>query len=77
VWSKDIAQKHQDFIFKILRGAYKIGEYWSRIKNYKERGVCKICDVVELMEHILFECKANSNNIIWGKAKEFFSQKTG
>jgi hypothetical protein len=73
--SEDIPRKHQDFLFRIIHGAYKIGDYWSKIPNYGDRGICKLCGCTESMEHILLECKTQERKIIWKVAENFFKQK--
>ena len=49
-----------------------VGEVWTNIPGYEERGTCRICNTLESMEHILTICKMDPVRIIWALAKEMW-----
>ena len=70
----DFTHKTRDFIWKSVQNSYKIGNYWTHIDGYQERGICPLCDEVEDMDHILNRCKASTRikscemaNEVWAK----------
>ena len=42
-----------DFMWKQLYGTLKIGNYWTKIPNHKEKAYCKECQNLETMNHIV------------------------
>lgn len=64
VWTatrhKDLTRKTRDFLWKSTQNAYKVGNYWTRIEGYQERGVCPLCLEVEDMAHVLTKCSAET-----------------
>lgn len=50
---RTITKEARAFLWKATQNAYKIGEYWEKIPNYKTRSKCHVCDTTEDMEHIL------------------------
>ncbi|KAG1877872.1 hypothetical protein DFJ58DRAFT_902831 [Suillus subalutaceus] len=61
---RDIPRKIRQFLFKVLHGAYKIGDYWTNIPTYEHRARCANCNADdESMEHILTECPSNTKDI--------------
>jgi hypothetical protein len=65
----------QQFLFKSIHKTFMIGDKWKDIQNFEQRQMCTICNKVELMKHILLECDANTQNLIWVKAKELWPQE--
>src|SRR5260370_37230091 len=72
---RDFSINVRSFLWKLLHGAHKCGLYWSKIVNYEEHGMCANCEMVETMNHILFECKVNQGPQIWKSAKEICERK--
>ncbi|KAJ8454688.1 hypothetical protein ONZ51_g12889 [Trametes cubensis] len=70
-----IEKKHRDFIWKTLHGAHRIGTYWSAIPGYEERAKCKMCNVDEDMKHILTECGATGQALLWRLARDLLVRK--
>ena len=60
----------RQFLYKTMHQAYMIGHVWSGIQGYETRAICETCNVVESMEHILLECRANAPRTNWKRAKE-------
>jgi hypothetical protein len=72
--SKDFPPRIRAFLWKAMHNAYKIGKYWSNIPSFEQRGLCHACDnVEESMEHVLTECRASGQDIIWNLAKELWA----
>jgi hypothetical protein len=74
--SKLLMRQERTFMFWTLNDAYKIGEYWTRIPSYKERGKCRQCGEIETMEHILAKCASTARKRIWRLAEDIFRQRT-
>ncbi|KAH9000578.1 hypothetical protein EDB86DRAFT_2904676 [Lactarius hatsudake] len=49
-----------------------IGDVWFKIPNYKQRGNCDTCNMMESMMHILLYCRSNSVDLIWELAKDLW-----
>lgn len=67
--ASDTARKIRDFTWKMAHGAHRVGEYWTNIPGYEQRAICSVCGVTESMEHILTECSAPGQKIIWNMVK--------
>ena len=72
---KDLTKKTQDFLWKCIHDAFKIGRFWSRIENHERRGMCTLCEVEESMEHILTECEAPGRSQVWSLANELWRRR--
>lgn len=73
---KDLTKKTQEFLWKGIHNAFKIGSFWKNIPNYEHRGTCPHCDTEESMEHILTECTAPGRSIIWNLANELWRKRS-
>ncbi|KAF9542898.1 RnaseH-domain-containing protein [Agrocybe pediades] len=74
--SKDLGLRARNFLWKSMHNAYKVGAWWDRIPNHEIRGWCHECDTVETLEHILTECRASGQEIIWKLVEETWSKKS-
>ncbi|TEB25326.1 hypothetical protein FA13DRAFT_1587650, partial [Coprinellus micaceus] len=74
------SQKFSAFTWKTLHDGQKIGRYWLDMgeSTIAERGLCKQCpwEPTEPMEHIMTQCKATGQKLIWKFAKRLW-RKTG
>ncbi|KAH9857508.1 RnaseH-domain-containing protein [Lenzites betulinus] len=68
IWNKDLSVKTASFFWKTMHNAYRVGEYWSNIPDYEHRAECCVCKVPETMEHILSECSAPGQELLWDMA---------
>ncbi|KAG0700961.1 RnaseH-domain-containing protein [Suillus ampliporus] len=74
--NKDLPRKIQQFLYKAIHGAYRIGEYWSNIPTYEHRAKCSHCQVeIETLEHIMLECPNNVRTMIWNLASNLWPEK--
>jgi hypothetical protein len=72
--SKDFTPKIRAFLWKVAHNAYKVGKYWTNIPTCEQRAKCHACeDVEESMEHILTECRASGQGIVWALAEEVWT----
>ena len=58
-----------------LQNVYKVGNYWTRIEGYQERGVCPLCHEVEDMAHILMKCLARTRETAWWLVNELWTRR--
>ena len=73
---KDLSKKTQEFLWKCIHDAFKIGKFWRNIPNFEIRGTCTHCDTEESMEHILTECDAPGRKEVWALASELWQKRT-
>ncbi|TFK89296.1 ribonuclease H-like protein [Polyporus arcularius HHB13444] len=66
---RDIPRKMRDFLWKMLHGAQRLGNFWASIPGYEQRALCSRCGMEDTMEHILFECTTHGQNIVWSMAR--------
>ncbi|KAJ7127522.1 ribonuclease H-like protein [Mycena crocata] len=72
---KDITRTIRDFLWRGLHQSYKCGTYWHNIPGYEHWGICHTCQVDETLEHILLECSAPGQDLIWKLARELWEKK--
>lgn len=62
----DIRRPIQSFLYRAIKNALRIGDFWSRIPGYEQRTRCTSCNApMESLEHILLECNHPSTELIW------------
>ncbi|EIN12318.1 RnaseH-domain-containing protein, partial [Punctularia strigosozonata HHB-11173 SS5] len=69
----------QQFVFKMLHGAYKVGDYWSHIPGFEDRATCSLCQSgeKESMEHILIHCEGSHRELLWNAAARRWPRNLG
>ncbi len=70
---RHISRQASQFMWKAMHDAYMIGTHWLRPSmsaEYQERAFCTVCGECESMSHIIFECDAAGQEIIWRLLKE-------
>ena len=73
---KDLTRKTRDFLWKGTQSMYKISKYWTPIKDFKQRGICPICNELEDMEHILTSCKVRMRKLTWDLAGDLWTRRS-
>ncbi|KAL6300501.1 ribonuclease H-like domain-containing protein, partial [Sparassis latifolia] len=73
--SPDISRPIQDFLWKCLHGALRCGHFWDNIPGYEDRAMCTNCGSLDSIDHILTECSAPGQNLIWNLCAEFWAHK--
>lgn len=58
-----------------MHNAHKIGSYWTHIPACGDRAICKDCDVLEDLEHIMMGCESPGQELIWKAAKTLWLEK--
>ncbi|KAJ7860650.1 hypothetical protein B0H13DRAFT_2237362 [Mycena leptocephala] len=72
---KDIDRRVRNFLWRSMHQSYKCGTYWRNIPSFEHWAVCPVCDVEETIEHILFECNAPGQELIWNLCRELWEKK--
>ncbi|KAI0334323.1 ribonuclease H-like protein [Cubamyces sp. BRFM 1775] len=70
-----VEKKHRDFVWKTLHGAHRIGTYWKAIPGYEERAKCRTCGEDEDMRHILTECRATGQALLWRLVRDILAKR--
>ena len=73
---KNLTRKTRDFLWKSTQHAYKIGEYWTNIPGYEDRGTCPLCNELEDMDHILTTCKSKARSTAWTLANDLWRKRS-
>ncbi len=74
--AKHIARPASQFIWMAVHDGYMLGTHWLRPKMSLElqmRANCAICGERETMTHVIFECKAKGQEIIWTLLEQVWS----
>ncbi|KAH9918781.1 uncharacterized protein B0H18DRAFT_882531, partial [Fomitopsis serialis] len=64
-----------DFMWKLMHGALCCGKLWAKIPGYEDRSKCPHCKTMESIDHILSNCGAIGQNIVWSTTKNFWKRK--
>ena len=67
---RTIRTRAQQFLFKAIHNTPMVGEFWFRIQNLEQRGICRSCNATESIAHILTGCTQEVANITWKLAKD-------
>lgn len=63
--SKTLSKEIRNFLWKCMYNIYKLRKYWKNIQDYEDRAKCLKCRVEKSMDHILTECEASGQGLIW------------
>ncbi|KAJ7877250.1 hypothetical protein B0H14DRAFT_2342426 [Mycena olivaceomarginata] len=72
---KDMTRKIRNFMWKCLHQADKCGTHWRNIPGFEHWATCAHCHVDETKEHILLECNAPGQSVIWKLCRELWQKK--
>ncbi|KAJ7090686.1 hypothetical protein C8R44DRAFT_955817 [Mycena epipterygia] len=72
---KDFLPRTAQFLWKSLHNAHRIGKYWTHIPECEERAVCKDCEEMEDLEHILIKCQCPGQSIVWRAARTLWLER--
>ncbi len=77
IWSslraKHVSRAASQFMWMAIHDGYMLGTQWLRPNMSAElqlRAVCSICGECETMSHVLLECGAKGQEILWNLLKE-------
>ncbi|KAH9829848.1 uncharacterized protein C8Q71DRAFT_799604 [Rhodofomes roseus] len=59
-----------------MHRALKIGPFWAHIPGYETRADCPRCGVRESLAHILTECQAPGQDLVWAMTGSLWYRKT-
>jgi ribonuclease HI len=74
---KDFGRNIRFFLWMSIHGGYKIGEHWKHIEDFEDWGICKECEITESMDHVLTQCDAPGQALIWELASKLWKKKAG
>ncbi len=73
--SKHVSRQAAQFLWMSIHDGYMIGTHWLRPKMSAElqnRAFCSICGECESMTHILLECDAKGQRLIWSLLEQLW-----
>src|ERR1700722_2156881 len=73
--SKCLTRQAREFLWKCMHKAYKGGSYWGNISNHEHKAKCPVCQIEESMEHILMNCEALGQKVVWELARMLWKMK--
>ncbi|KAH9833132.1 uncharacterized protein C8Q71DRAFT_725810 [Rhodofomes roseus] len=76
--NKDLQREIRYFLWMSTHDVYMVGSNWLRPSysdELQERHECKICGVEESIDHILTDCEAPGQEIIWELAGKLWKMK--
>jgi ribonuclease HI len=62
----------QQFLFKAMHSTPMIGERWSNIQGFEQRGECNTCRTIENMSHIMITCREALVTVVWELARKLW-----
>ncbi len=71
--SKHLTRTVSQFMWLAIHDGYMIGTHWARpnmADELRARATCATCGECETMSHIILECKAKGQELIWSLLKE-------
>jgi len=72
---RDVSRSIRDYFWRSLHGSYKCRAHWLNIPGYEHWATCHDCHVDESMEHILVECTASGQDLIWRLCGQLWEKK--
>ena len=74
----DIRRPVQNFLYKAMHSAFRIGPFWENIPQHADRARCASCNTSpESMEHILIDCDNVAISTVWSLAKQTWPSTFG
>ncbi|KAH9853567.1 hypothetical protein C2E23DRAFT_728129 [Lenzites betulinus] len=75
VQGPDIATKVSVFFWKAMHEVHRVGSYWWNIPGYENRALCNTCEVEESLDHIIRECVAPGQRLLWDLSEETLARR--
>ncbi|KAH9922928.1 uncharacterized protein B0H18DRAFT_878968, partial [Fomitopsis serialis] len=72
---RDFSRAFAVFLWKVMHGGLKCGLYWNKIQGYEHRAQCGSCGLPETIQHILFDCEAVGQSLIWSLVSRIWSRR--
>ncbi len=73
--SKHISRPISQFMWMAIHDAYMVGTHWLRptmSDDLRARATCTACGECETMTHIVLECSAPGQELVWGLLKQLW-----
>ena len=74
--ARDVARNMRDFLWKAMHDALRIGKFWENIPGYENRATCAVCGEQETLEHILLECLAPGQSVVWELVRQAVGERS-
>ncbi|TFK93262.1 hypothetical protein K466DRAFT_619106 [Polyporus arcularius HHB13444] len=71
--SKHVSRQASQYMWMSIHDGYMLGDHWLRTNmsdELRRREICAICGERESMSHIVFECNARGQEIIWNLLRQ-------
>lgn len=65
------------FLWMLLHDGYKVRNHWDKTDGLEHQGICPVCETGETMKHILTECDAPRQALVWNLVSNLWRKKTG
>ncbi|KAL1739946.1 hypothetical protein HDZ31DRAFT_48483 [Schizophyllum fasciatum] len=84
IYKKVLLVESQNYMWMSIHNAYMIGKRWLEVYDGSKPGhdekrrhaLCQRCGSIESMDHVLFECEATGQEMIWKLTKSVW-ERTG
>ncbi len=74
--TKNLPVRTKAFLWRAMHDSYRLGRFWAHITNYEGRQFCQVCGGVdETLEHILLECEASGQAVVWQAAEAVWRRR--
>ncbi|KAJ7589204.1 hypothetical protein C8J56DRAFT_784463, partial [Mycena floridula] len=73
--SSDFLWRPRNFLYLAIHNAHKIGDFWVRIPDYHDWGICQFCNETKSVQHILFECRRPGQAQLWNLTQLLWARK--
>ncbi|KAK7008287.1 hypothetical protein R3P38DRAFT_3592218 [Favolaschia claudopus] len=70
--STNINRLTRNFLWKCMHETYRLGAFWDHVPHLEHFGLCIECKTPESMEHIMLECDARGQKLIWNLAERLW-----
>ncbi|KAF9001722.1 hypothetical protein BDQ17DRAFT_1244200, partial [Cyathus striatus] len=80
IWNSTRLKKIQNkrtrnFLWKAAHDIHKCGKFWKHLNGLEHRAHCPECNTEETLEHILTECKASGQEVVWKLTQQLLRMK--
>ncbi|KAF9552613.1 hypothetical protein CPC08DRAFT_789691 [Agrocybe pediades] len=63
------------FLWKAMHDAYMTGDYWRGVAGFEQRIDCHEWEEEASLRHILTQCRASGQSVIWAEVENVWSLK--
>ncbi len=71
--SKHVSRQAAQFLWMAVHDGFMLGSHWLRpnmSEELQQRAICAACNEQDSMSHVLFECNAGGQELIWSRLKD-------